>query len=394
MIKLKEFNISHFWSEKNVKIKFNKKFSIITGHNGSGKSTVLEFLHDTFSLIHDGKPISLHTHWASEAKFIDRRLVRNFSLGRNKVESKDTRLKIQEIAKKGIGEKIDKNFDEILKFIKDNLNSKNEKDNHLVQKESGSSSPENYFFYLLYNPKNTESKLPRTIMFRDDQFYYNDSVDDKKKLEELDIFIKENSINKTLYLLLNEFLSQESMNKQKQKHYSKEDLKNEIIKELTNTKPKEETPNTIIKDHFISSLDDIIDKIYNNYQRNSSTPWGQKFFEALDKFITTTNRTITRDEKGLIAFKLPNNKVVKWYNFSRGEKTLVSILLNVFLNRNKDIIFILDEPDLSLHIEWQELLLPTLSELASRRQFIISTHSPALIGNVDEQYINITAAME
>lgn len=229
-------------------------------------------------------------------------------------------------------------------------------------------------------------------MFRDDQFFYNDNLTNKDKLEELDIFIKENSINKTLYLLLNEFISQESINKKSINNYSRDELKKELIEHLT--KKSSDKSEGLIAEQLITSIDSIIDKIHNNQTARKITPWGAKFFDALDKFISTTNRVITRDEKGLIAFKLPNNKIVKWHNFSRGEKTLVSILLNVFLNRNKDVIFILDEPDLSLHIEWQEILLPTLSEIAPRRQFIVSTHSPALIGNIDEQYINISKVME
>ncbi|MGQ6545689.1 AAA family ATPase, partial [Serratia sp. IR-2025] len=62
-------------------------------------------------------------------------------------------------------------------------------------------------------------------------------------------------------------------------------------------------------------------------------------------------------------------------------------------NRDKIVIFIFDEPDLSLHIEWQDLLLPAFKELAPNRKFIISTHSPALIGNVGERFVNVTDLM-
>lgn len=394
MIKLREFNITHFWSERSVKLSFNKRFTIITGHNGSGKSTALEMLHDTFSLTHDGSLINMHSHWAAEAKFADGRIARNFNLGKHNIESNDLRLGVQNLARKGIIKSIEENFEEIMHHLTYNMKSKEDDDNFSVKKESGFSRPENYYFHLLYNPKKTEKKVPRTILFRDDQFYYNDNVDDKNKLEELDIFIKENSINKTLYLLLNEFIAQESLNKKNQKTYSKEELKKQLIDELTTHSFEKERHSSGIKDHLISSLDDIIDKIYTSYKISKSPDWGKKFNDSLNKFISSTNRKITRDEKGLIAFELPNKKIIKWFSFSRGEKTLVSILLSVFLNRHKDIIFILDEPDLSLHIEWQELLLPTLAEIAPRRQFIVSTHSPALIGNVDESYINISSVME
>ncbi|EFO3224424.1 chromosome segregation protein SMC, partial [Escherichia coli] len=53
MISLEKFQISNFWGSKNITLDFHSKFVILTGHNGSGKSTILEILHDSFSLMHD-----------------------------------------------------------------------------------------------------------------------------------------------------------------------------------------------------------------------------------------------------------------------------------------------------------------------------------------------------
>ncbi|HBD0016208.1 TPA: ATP-binding protein, partial [Escherichia coli] len=136
----------------------------------------------------------------------------------------------------------------------------------------------------------------------------------------------------------------------------------------------------------------LVDRVFLKEIKNNS--WGGGLFSAINEFLKKTKRSVTRDEKGFIAFKLNNGSIIKWYNFSRGEKTLLVLLLSVFLNKDKDVIFILDEPDLSLHIEWQELLLPNLSRLAPERQFILSTHSPALVGNIEEQYLNIAAITE
>lgn len=35
-----------------------------------------------------------------------------------------------------------------------------------------------------------------------------------------------------------------------------------------------------------------------------------------------------------------------------------------------------DEPELSLHIDWQRRLFPTLLEQATSNQFFVATHSP------------------
>lgn len=59
---------------------------------------------------------------------------------------------------------------------------------------------------------------------------------------------------------------------------------------------------------------------------------------------------------------------------SAGEKQMLSFLAyNAFY---QDTIFIIDEPELSLHVDWQRILFPTLLKQNSSNQFIVATHSP------------------
>lgn len=61
-------------------------------------------------------------------------------------------------------------------------------------------------------------------------------------------------------------------------------------------------------------------------------------------------------------------------NLSAGEKQLLTfVAYNIFHN---DTIFFIDEPELSLHVDWQSKLFSLLKEQNSTNQFIISTHSP------------------
>ena len=59
---------------------------------------------------------------------------------------------------------------------------------------------------------------------------------------------------------------------------------------------------------------------------------------------------------------------------SAGEKQMLSFLCyNAFSEKNT--IFI-DEPELSLHVDWQRRLFPTLLEQGQNNQFFVATHSP------------------
>jgi predicted ATPase len=61
-------------------------------------------------------------------------------------------------------------------------------------------------------------------------------------------------------------------------------------------------------------------------------------------------------------------------SLSAGEKQVLSFLCyNAFANQS--CIFI-DEPEISLHVDWQRLLFPILLKQSTGNQFIVATHSP------------------
>ena len=66
---------------------------------------------------------------------------------------------------------------------------------------------------------------------------------------------------------------------------------------------------------------------------------------------------------------------------SSGEKQLLIILFQVFLLDEQPSILLLDEPENSLHIEWQNQLIDVIRKLNPNSQLIISTHSPSIFGD-------------
>ncbi len=56
------------------------------------------------------------------------------------------------------------------------------------------------------------------------------------------------------------------------------------------------------------------------------------------------------------------------------------------LTDNKGVVLI-DEIDLHLHPEWQRLVLPKLSAVLPNIQFIVTTHSPLVVGSLEQQNI-------
>jgi predicted ATPase len=72
---------------------------------------------------------------------------------------------------------------------------------------------------------------------------------------------------------------------------------------------------------------------------------------------------------------------------SAGEKQMLSFLVyNAFAVQSP--IFI-DEPELSLHPDWQRRLFPTLMDQQSSNQFIISTHSPFIYSKYADKELSL-----
>lgn len=100
------------------------------------------------------------------------------------------------------------------------------------------------------------------------------------------------------------------------------------------------------------------------------------FFKQLNILIKETGKTF--DEKKFNFTIEGKENPIEPKDLSAGEKQLFIILLKVFLQEKKEYILLLDEPELSLHISWQEKLLNILTQLNPNCQFLIVTHSPTI----------------
>ena len=80
-----------------------------------------------------------------------------------------------------------------------------------------------------------------------------------------------------------------------------------------------------------------------------------------------------------------DNEAVDSDNLSAGEKQMLSFLCYNAFSENTAIF--IDEPELSLHVDWQRLLLPTLLEQETGNQFFIATHSPFIYAKYPDKEI-------
>lgn len=102
-----------------------------------------------------------------------------------------------------------------------------------------------------------------------------------------------------------------------------------------------------------------------------------KFQNIMDELFKDTNKSIDRKSNEIQFFQ--NGEVLTPYQLSSGEKQMLVIMLTALVENGEHYALLMDEPEISLHIEWQKGLLKLIRELNPNVQIILSTHSPALI---------------
>ena len=101
------------------------------------------------------------------------------------------------------------------------------------------------------------------------------------------------------------------------------------------------------------------------------------FQDKIDELFAETDKRINRSSNEILFIQ--NGETLSPYQLSSGEKQMLVILLTVLVEDKKHYALLMDEPEISLHIEWQQQLINIIRELNPNAQIILSTHSPALI---------------
>ncbi len=78
-------------------------------------------------------------------------------------------------------------------------------------------------------------------------------------------------------------------------------------------------------------------------------------------------------------------------SLSHGEKTIYSFLVNLVNYNKNDFLFLLDEPDNTLHPDWQKKFLSELiyiiNALGKKAHIVITTHSPFILSDLPKENV-------
>ena len=117
-------------------------------------------------------------------------------------------------------------------------------------------------------------------------------------------------------------------------------------------------------------------KIYDDKIKN--------FTETCNKYLNGKRFEYNQSELKL-SIKMYNDKLtddnIQLSSLSSGEKQIVSLFSKLYLENEKDSIIIIDEPELSISMKWQKMLLPDVMRSENCKLLLTVTHSPFIFDN-------------
>ena len=197
--------------------------------------------------------------------------------------------------------------------------------------------------------------------------------------------------NKMTGLLLGQYIDGDNI------EYSHHTIDLEIVKivlDRLGDKIDLETKQNIIKlfetkkiyDNNYLHLLNLLQKLIANYDQQ------KHYDDRINGFVNTCNKYLNdkrfRYNPSNLTLKiymndaLDDQEPVKLTQLSSGEKQIVSLFSKLYLESDEASIVIIDEPELSLSIKWQQMLLPDIMRSESCKFLLTVTHSPFIFENV------------
>lgn len=147
----------------------------------------------------------------------------------------------------------------------------------------------------------------------------------------------------------------------------------------------------IINSYQLNRIDEIV-QYSNEYQTKVQklTEPIVRLQESVNMFLAEGNKKILVTGEGELKIIINTNgktRANSIFELSSGEKQIIVMFAHLIFcsNKNKHSIFVIDEPELSLHLSWQEIFVDALYKASPETQYVLATHAPAIISKVERE---------
>lgn len=410
MYKIQSVSINGFWQRLDCFCSFNDDVNIIIGRNGTGKTTFMNILHSVLSLDIDGinnndfnsaeiklkdgrksktikinkiendvSPYSIIEYQLSSKKYNlyvintgDRRVSMSYRR-RMQEESEELRVELSKIvALSSLSVYRLRNSDDLEvrdKYGTRFINPVDYKLSELMQELT------KYQLELSQQASHISFDLQKEVLASilyskediNDQVYHIEFDKEKEKQNLLNAYTQLNAIDSNIRKKINFHVDYIDQTMLKLKHNEQGDIDIRSIEALRKTQKITEMS---LKSRAKISL----------------------VFAPIEQFLHILKEFITDKEFNFLGGELivkNNHGHIRQENLSSGEKQLLILFIETLLQREQQYIFITDEPELSLHIQWQRNIIPAIKKLNPNAQIIAATHSPEVASKYRDSIFNM-----
>ena len=118
------------------------------------------------------------------------------------------------------------------------------------------------------------------------------------------------------------------------------------------------------------------------------------FLESVNYFFRENGKILNFSNNLELTVDLPNGQQISTQELASGELQLIilfTFLYYQFETQDQEFPVLVDEPELSLHVAWQNRYVESIASINPEAQFIIATHSPEIAaGQPDEAILDIS----
>lgn len=397
MAKINHFAADGVWGSETKDLKINDAINFLVGINGTGKTTILKIIQAMsmvdieeiiklpfknayisfnnddkiivskergmieFSILTLNNPVSFNID-IEDHEYINSKKIESikeitssiFNLKFLSINRKDNNepYEIYPFSEKYGQSPVDIKLDEISTRIVSEFSKMSQRFNSIATRFQ-----KNVFFKMLDIPSENEIYLYR---------------------DEIDINSEKMAISEVMSFFVNKGSRHDSMTKV-DKYYAR--LSESIKKMQDDIKSEANTPS--ISDFSIVFNAWRTKSLIGDYEQLKENK--KKIFHRQEVFLNVINSFFPSEKK--IIFSKENQLLIQIRGdshpldiLSSGEKQMIILLGECFLIDDNEAIYIADEPELSLHVRWQDKIVDALVALNPNAQYIFATHSPDIVG--------------
>lgn len=433
---IKKFIIDDLFGFKDIQIDFNEPYKVLVGENGSGKTTIMNCLFYTltrkFDLLVNIRFTRIRIDFSNghafdftkneifafndkDDRFRDTQFYRilsekinenDFAFLRNIVFSSEPELlKVEKVNTKL--KSIGFNFNAPSRYVYSNVQKlvheyvRVEFEHKL---EVLDNIPQYSLFYFptfrrvessVMNWAKVLERIHRRYPFVDrselSNFVYDDMIqfgmqDVKDSISKLTSIIKTRTMD-GFSTVMGSMLGQLYKNEDDRRNYIFEEDKIRIILDRLGENVKKADKEAIVKYASSGKLDNknlnyLIGKLITLYKDQEVYDVAIKNFRDICNGYLQDKKFVYDESSVDIRIESDYNKeILDLECLSSGEKQIVSLFSKIYLDVGKAFVMLLDEPELSLSIFWQEKLLSDIIASNKCKFLLAVTHSPFIYSN-------------